>query len=418
MIYIIAIIFIILILFLLYCGNRKEFFKSRRREPQKCKPLPKVDMGKCPPLKAKCDDDEVVNNMQQLLDNLKNSPGMSLVSLSEKDIEKTKNALELYKKDCSYCMSNSGGDYKCMQAAKTNLSRRIPMIGKAIYPWKNYDWDYGNYISNNYSPNATCAKPSPKIQQAYDNAMAFSKLIDGLIADPIPNKKSIASTKSRDSDYPPIERCDPDYRCTATQKVKNSYNQEKPYEDTFLDNDVNGLYASSYYFRVGDCPRHDIKNKETCESKKFTWTPNILSKVLDPNSESGTCSQPRYAFIDNSAKPFFNGSNMKGMIPAIANDLAALTPDKILGAMSGSSIANIYSIQPCYDYSDGERNTAKLTGSSKGRKGGSKGRYSGTSKSSRDKNIIKGCSKSGSSKGVNRRTKSSILGQGFSRMGI
>ena len=56
----------------------------------------------------------------------------------------------------------------------------------------------------------------------------------------------------------------------------------------------------------------------------------------DGQSNSGSCHQPRYAFIDNSPKPFFNGSNLKGFIPAIASDLMSLTPDKLIGALLGS----------------------------------------------------------------------------------
>lgn len=408
---------ILLILFILYILFTSsivvELFKSRRDSSNniKCKKLPKVNIKNCPSLKVKCNDDSLVNEFTKLLEKIKKEPSLSLVSLSQSDITKTQNALNLYKKDCSYCMSNASGDYKCMQIAKQNLLRRIPMIEKSIYPWKNYDWDYGNHITNNYSPDATCAKTSPKIQQAYENAMAFSKLIDGMIADPIPNKKSIASTKTRDSDYPSIKICDKDYKCTATQKVKNSYKQAVPYKDPFLDKNIDGINASSYYFRVGDCPRTDIKNKKKCEQMGYTWTPNILSKAMDSNSEAGSCFQPRYAFIDNSAKPFFNGSNMKGMIPSIANDLMALSPDKVLGAMSGSSISNIYSIQPCYqNISKSKIKKTNYSGSSKGKRGSSKGgNYN---------NKILGCSKSGGSKGGNRKTKSSILGQGFSRFSI
>ena len=35
-------------------------------------------------------------------------------------------ALNEYKKECSMCMTNAGGDCRCMAQAKNNLSRRIP----------------------------------------------------------------------------------------------------------------------------------------------------------------------------------------------------------------------------------------------------------------------------------------------------
>ena len=312
----------------------------------------------CPVLKAKCDDNQLVDSMIKFVDTMEKSPAMSMVAISKSDLKKTKIALRKYKKDCTTCMSEAGGDYKCMAAAKRNLSRRIPMLGNSIYPWKNYDWDYGNHVSNNYAARYTGAKPKPTIKQAYKNAIAFTKIVDGLIADPIPNSKSRAGVRSRNSDYPPFIYCDKDYKCTTTQKVKNSFNQRLPTNDKFLRNKVDGEYSSSYYFKVGTCPRHDIKNRKACEKKGYTWTPNIFDKIVnslkkkkgnDGQSGTGSCHQPRYAFIDNSPKAFFNGSNLKGFIPSIASDLMSLAPDKLIGALLGASVQNSYTIQPCYN---------------------------------------------------------------------
>ena len=69
------------------------------------------------------------------------------------------------------------------------------------------------------------AKAKPTIKQAYKNALAFTKIVDGLIADPIPNNKSVPSVRSRNSDYPPMKYCDKDYKCTATQQVKIDLNK-------------------------------------------------------------------------------------------------------------------------------------------------------------------------------------------------
>ena len=64
-------------------------------------------------------------------------------------------------------------------------------------------------------------------------------------------------------------------------------------------------------------------------------------------NESGSCNQPRYLFIDNSPKPFLNGSKMQGMIPSIANDIASLSPDKLLNAAMGKSMTGNFEIQQC-----------------------------------------------------------------------
>lgn len=310
----------------------------------------------CKPLNTSCEDNELVNSMIEFVDKFERDPASSAVALSKKDFAKTKQALRKYKRDCKTCMSQAGGDYKCMQAAQNNLLRGIPTIGKGIYPWKNYDWNYANHVSNNYSPWATGANTKPTISQAYKNAKAFIKIVNGFGFDPNPNPRSRASTTGKDSDYPYIPECNKDYRCTTTERVKNSFRQSKPYSDPFLNMKTDGEHSSSYYFRVGSCPRRDIKNRATCEAKGYTWSPNIFDMAVkklkkkhgnDGQSDSGSCSQPRYAYIDNSPKTFFNGSNAKGFLPAIANDLMALTPDKLLGQFMGASISNSYYIQSC-----------------------------------------------------------------------
>jgi len=310
----------------------------------------------CQPLNSKCGDDELVDSMTKFIDIFEKDPASSIVSISKKDFELTKKALTKYKSDCSLCMRKGGGDYKCMHEAKQNLLRGIPMLGNTIYPWKNYDWNYANHVSNNYSPWATGAKADGTIAQAVDNAKAFVKLINAVGFDANPNSKSKANVKNKDSDYPYMPECSKNQGCRTTQQVKNSFTQRKPYNDKFLDMKIDGEYSSSFYFKVGSCPRHDIKNRKTCETKGYTWSPNIFDMAInklkkkngnDGQSSSGSCSQPRYAFIDNSAKPFFNGSNAKGFLPALANDLMALSPDKLLGQFMGASVANSYYIQSC-----------------------------------------------------------------------
>ena len=189
----------------------------------------------CKPLNTKCGDDELVDSMTKFVDAFEKDPASSLVALSKKDLRKTKYALNKYKKDCAKCMREGNGDYKCMSQAKNNLLRGIPMLGNAIYPWKNYDWNYANHVSNNYSPSATGAKPKPTIKQAYKNALAFIKVVDGMIADPIPNKKSEAGQNNVNSDYPNMKDCNDSKACTATQQVKASFRQSKDRKSTRLN---------------------------------------------------------------------------------------------------------------------------------------------------------------------------------------
>ena len=121
----------------------------------------------CQPLNSKCDDDELVDSMTKFIEAFEKDPASSIVAISKKDFQLTKRSLNKYKKDCGICMRKGGGDYKCMHEAKQNLLRGIPMLGNAIYPWKNYDWNYANHVSNNYSPWATGAKADGTIKQAF-----------------------------------------------------------------------------------------------------------------------------------------------------------------------------------------------------------------------------------------------------------
>ena len=171
----------------------------------------------CQPLNSKCDDDELVDSMTKFIEAFEKDPASSIVAISKKDFQLTKRALNKYKKDCGICMRKGGGDYKCMHEAKQNLLRGIPMLGNAIYPWKNYDWNYANHVSNNYSPWATGAKADGTIKQAFKNARAFVKLINAIGFDPNPNSKSRASVKNKNSDYPYMPECNKSHGCSATQ---------------------------------------------------------------------------------------------------------------------------------------------------------------------------------------------------------
>jgi len=312
-------------------------------------------MSHCPAIKTSCKDAKIVNSVKNLIKQLESDDISSFIPVTKKELHETKDALDRYIEDCNKCAREGRSDYKCMLAAKTNLSRRIPLFAKSVYPWKNYDWDYANYVSNNYTTSHTGATTSGSIRGMYNNARAIIKLINGLTDDPIPNKYSRAGQRDKNSDYPSFKECT-DPGCVTTQKVKNSFRQNKPTKDKFLNKIVDGEYASSYFVRIGSCPRHDIKTQKECEKRGYTWTPNVMDKVMKKimkkknavnNNDSGSCNQPRYGFIDNSPKTFINGSKMKGIIPSLANDFMALSPDKILATAMGASLSDSFVLQQC-----------------------------------------------------------------------
>lgn len=295
--------------------------------------------------KATCNNSEIVNNFINILDEFrekKDSSNLSSISpFSNDEINIMDNALKQYKIECGICASEGRNDRNCLEQAESNLIRRFPKKVKDIYPWKNYDWSYGNYVSNNYSVENTGATTDGSLQSLRKNANAFSKLVDGFITDPIPNEKSKPASDDINSDYPYLKECRNNPMCRTTQKVRRMLDQEKPNKDKFFDKKLDGEYSSSFYFKVGSCPRDDITTEKDCKEKGYIWTP------IDKTKGTGSCSMDRYAFVDNSPKAFFNGSNTKGLVTTMANDLAIMSPDKIFASLMGQSISDSYVIQPC-----------------------------------------------------------------------
>ena len=99
--------------------------------------------------KVDCDNGEIIVLMKKAIaiaiePLAKNSPQ------KRHELKILKKALNEYLIDCSICKKGNNS-FKCLKEAATKLSRQLPFIRNSIYPWKNYDWDYGNFIDNNYS---------------------------------------------------------------------------------------------------------------------------------------------------------------------------------------------------------------------------------------------------------------------------
>merc|ERR1711904_598044 len=110
-----------------------------------------------------------------------------------------KKGLKTYIEDCSIC-KRGNNDFTCLKEASTKLQRQLPFIRDSVYPWKNYDWDYGNFIDNNFSAKATGSSPSGR---AYlKNIWIFLKFLDAYITAANPNNRSRAGGKNKNSDYP------------------------------------------------------------------------------------------------------------------------------------------------------------------------------------------------------------------------
>ncbi len=294
---------------------------------------------------ATCENNDIVKSIKVLLSNFKGNPKDNLLAgvapVSQSTIANIENALDEYMKECSLCAREGRNDSKCMEQASLNLRRRVPIFSNNIYPWKNYDWSYGNYVVNNYSPSKTGATVEGSFNGLRRNAIAINKLVNGYIKDPNPGYDSAAASPKQSGDYPYIDECLQDPGCRTQQKVRAMLDEKKPTDDEFLDKKLDGKYSSSYFFKVGNCAQPKITSKNDCEKKGYTWSP------ISESDGTGNCFSPRYAFVDNSAKTFFNGSKMEGILPTMASDMTLLSPDNIAATLTGKSIRGSYQIQSC-----------------------------------------------------------------------
>jgi hypothetical protein len=218
----------------------------------------------------------------------------------------------VYEQNCQTCRKGSN-DSICLQLALDELLRMMPDKRGDVYPWRNYEWDYTNYVNNNYSARATGSSEDAGL---FKNMSIFVKLIRGFISDPNPADDSIAggtSIKDRASDFPVFECDGKEKRCESRLEVtRNSPSANKPpYKDPFFDKSLTGTRSSSYFVKIGKCDRPDITSAEECTKRGYDW-----------NHSKDECTQGRYAYMDNSPSSV---PLMRGYIPSVASDAISLT---------------------------------------------------------------------------------------------
>ena len=258
---------------------------------------------------------------------------MDIFSFDKNAKQKRAIANKMYKKEKKYCKDKAGNSMRCNKFADANWMRRQPGIDNLIYPWKNYDWDYTTYVDNNYNVKATGATKEGSLKGLFKNMKAMGKVIGGYIDDPNPAGNSNAAGYGKSSDTPyNLESC-PDNKCMNAYNVRRNFKQDKPYNNKYFDNKLNGEKSSSYYFKVGNCDTA-IKNKDRCIEKGYSWI-------------GGNCYQPRYAYVDNSPGLVIFGDKIKGSVPSLVNNALAFRPDKIVDILRGRSLGDEFNIQQC-----------------------------------------------------------------------
>ena len=312
-----------------------------------------------------CDSSDVVNLMRKAIKVVE--PLAKGDPQKRRELKLLKQGLDNYLIDCRIC-KRGNNDLNCLKQASLKLQRQLPFIRDSIYPWKNYDWDYGNFIDNNFSARATGSSSSGSAYMS--NIWIWLKFLDAYITAANPNFASVAGGRNINSDYP-IYGClgNASRGCNAWHSVKTRTKQQAPYRDPFFYKQLNGEASSSYFARVGECPRPDIKDAETCVKKGFNWKEDMIDKALDKIAgksagNSGSCSQPRYIYLNNKpgleirtlgtpkvkglpSIPSVKLGKLKGFVPSLANDLLALTPDKLLKAFSGKDVPGHMIVQNC-----------------------------------------------------------------------
>jgi hypothetical protein len=314
--------------------------------------------------KYECDNSDVIKLMKKAIEVVEPLAGDPQ---KKKELNLLKMGLKNYLIDCSIC-KRGNNDLTCLKEASTKLQRQLPFIRNSIYPWKNYDWDYGNFIDNNFSAKATGSSPSGRAYMK--NMWIFLKFLDAYITAANPNHGSVAGGRNRNSDFP-IYGCTGNAKtgCNAWHKVKSRNPQRPPYADRFFNKQLKGEASSSYFAKVGECPRPDITSSKECIKRNFVWKQDMIDAAFDKIAgksakDSGFCSQPRYIYLNNKPGlelktlaikgvkgvpdiPSVSLGKLKGFVPSLANDLLSLTPDKLFKAFSGKNVPGHMIVQPC-----------------------------------------------------------------------
>lgn len=258
---------------------------------------------------------------------------MDIFSFDKNAKKKRENANKEYKKEKKYCVKNADNSMTCNNFADANWLRRQPGMENLIYPYKNYDWDYSTYVDNNYNIDVTGATKEGTIRGLFKNLKAMNTVMNGYIYDGNPSNKSKAAGYGKHSDIPyGLENCKTD-QCLNAYKVRRNFKQNKPYNNKFFNENLNGEKSSSYFFKVGNCDTA-IKNEDRCLQKGYSWI-------------GGNCYQPRYAYIDNSPGLVIFGTKKKGSIPSLINNALSFRPDKIVSILQGQSLGDEFKIQQC-----------------------------------------------------------------------
>ena len=233
---------------------------------------------------------------------------------------------------------------------------------KQVYLRNNAGFDYSKYVSNELDPEKLGIKKEPYFDVFVDNVFKLPKYIDKMLNHRIPGGEARAGETDlteKDRNYSvEVE----DNKFMTLRDIKNKYKQyEKstPYKNfekdmkkaiganskkdtSNVDNkkektpirNLNGLYASSYFIKLGDCPIR--MGKEKCVSSGYNYR----------EEGEGSCWKPRYGFVKNKGGSAFGD----GIIFSILKSIMDLNPLEIIVIMmTGNSAGGSFIAPTCDD---------------------------------------------------------------------
>jgi len=210
------------------------------------------------------------------------------------------------------------GNFDCIKNATTKLSRDTILKDK-VWPWQNFDWDYSQYIDNNYTPKELGITSDPTWAALGKNIKGMAKLGAQMLLLPNPPNNAVSGKTDATNCLKRAQTLCKGSRGTCVQQqkkicdknnsIKNSYSKLKPiYSKMKTIKPTTKGSSSSYFIQTGTCPT-EITEEESCLDKDYNWL-------------SGKCWRPKYAHVDNKA--------FLGSFPSLVNDVVQLNPFNVI----------------------------------------------------------------------------------------
>ena len=250
------------------------------------------------------------------------------------------------------CFIEGSYGLQCSAAVTDKYMREFNFMKNLVYPWRNYDWDYQEYVKTNYNTKKMGVSGEGNTRAIIKDVDALLKIIDGLLFKANPTDNSSASNpNSPNSDLADCLQQAGGLSCRILNAAKmSSLSQKKPYQHNFFQKPLEGKSSSSYFVQVGVCPS-DINDEESCQEKGYQWIQNPLAKLPSllrgPSTTGGSCFRGKYAYMNNKpGYPIGQIKDLNGLIPSMAHGMSSISPDKIMATAMGINTPDV-SIQKC-----------------------------------------------------------------------